>query len=218
MMKRILFMCALSMVMLAQAQNEAMKMLVYSNAQNTATWSQAKKSMENLAATQSLKVVFSSDQAVFKPNMADAYVLVVLLQTDRDLQEASISHLEAFTNAGGGLMVVHSKMNQANFFGAATNGMQPLSQLSVSKAADSRVATYFMKANWSVLDMPYRATSLQSNVDLLLGTKNSPISWSKSVGKGKLFATVLGGDAGIYQNKSFQKHLEGAIVFCLNDM
>jgi len=49
------------------------------------------------------------------------------------------------------------------------------------------------------------------NVNIVMG--DHPLVWCRSIGSGRSFHTALGHTLEIYDNKTFRKHLAGAVLW-----
>lgn len=215
-MKPILLICHLLLACILQAQQPPEKILVYSSTQANAIPATTKSTIVQLAAQQSFQTEYTNNQTKLTTISQDTHPLVILLQVKEPISTKAINHLKTYVKQGGGLLVIHSKISNADYLGGHTTTLSTVQQPAI--AAKNHASTYFLKDNWAVKDKAYAVTNYSHQNQLLLGTSSTPISWATALGKGNIFCTVLGGTADIYTNPNFKKHLQGALLYCLQYM
>jgi cytochrome c len=163
-------------------------------------------------------------------DLADYDVVIFLNRTPADLGSAEQGALQAFLQAGNGMVVIHAALDSLGGWGWWEEAVDAFvdQKLSVQPAevivADQvHPSTLTLPQLWAVSDAWYNLSSNPRGKAHVLATlrENSitggtngfdhPLSWCKEYGGGRVWVTTLGGTQALYMNSFFRDHLTGGI-------
>jgi type 1 glutamine amidotransferase len=187
--------------------------------------------VQQIAAENGWVVVATEDPAMFEPATLSDFEVIVFLSTTGDvLDDAQQAALQAWVQAGGGFVGIHSASNTEEdwpwFVGllGTTFADHPAQQTATVHVADaSHPSTMHLVDPWVRFDEWYNFDSNPSDtVDVLLrldettyegGTmgRDHPIAWAHEYDGGRSFYTGLGHTIESWSEPEFLAHVEGAI-------
>lgn len=221
-----------------QKQTQAKKVLVYTK---TLGWRHQSietgvKTIEEFGSKHNFEVTHTEDSLHFSQQDLRQYNAIVFLNTTGNVLDLKAqSAFEKYIQGGGSFLGVHAAADTeynwpwygklvGGYFESHPNNPNIREAQLIKK--DQHASTNHLKKITKISDEWYNYKNLNSKIQPVLmldetsyegGTNGNfhPISWYHKYDGGKAFYTGLGHPKEAYSNPIFKKHLEEALLWCL---
>jgi PKD repeat protein/glucose/arabinose dehydrogenase len=206
------------------------RVLVFTGGKSTVT-AAGVAAIRQLGRQHRFTVDVTADPAAFTPANLDRYATVVFLNTAGDrLDDAQQAAYEGYFTAGGGFVGIHSAIEAepeweflTGVLGTRAAGVTDPQPATIEVADRVHPASASLPEYWQVTDGWYDYTDNVRGVSHVLATVDEqtydggamgfdhPVTWCKDYQGGRSFYTGRGGTRDAYRDRSFGRHLLGAI-------
>jgi uncharacterized protein len=186
--------------------------------------------MEQITEKLNWSMTHSEDAALFNPDTLKNYGIIVFLCTSGTiLNEEEKLSLETFVESGGSFLGIHSASDTeydwpwyGKMLGAWFSDHPHIQEARLYTSTTPHPSIMGLPSEWFHTDEYYNFRSFEPDIQRVLfvdGTTftggkhsdNHPMSWYKTIGKGKSFYCALGHTNESYEDSVFQLHIENAL-------
>jgi type 1 glutamine amidotransferase len=191
------------------------------------------KAVQMLGAVNNFRVIATEDAAAFTGSNLAQFQTVVFMSTTGDvLNESQQAAFEAYIRQGGGYVGAHAAADTEYnwpFYGMLVGAWfashPAIQQATINIEDRSHPATKHFSSTWTRTDEWYNFRNNQrATAHILMSLKEAsyyggtmggdhPITWCKTIGKGRSFYTGLGHTEESFSDPNFTKLLLGAIRY-----
>lgn len=181
-------------------------------------------------------VTHTEDSLAFNSNNLKKYDLVIFLSTTQDvLGDEQQTAFEKYIQNGGSFMGIHAAADTEyewpwynKLVGAYFLSHPKQQEAKIEVVDKSHPATAHLDDTWTHFDEWYNYKSINPDIKVLMkldegsyeggeNRDNHPIAWYHEFDGGRAFYTGLGHTHEAYDDPDFQRHLVGAIRWCLGN-
>ena len=219
----------------ARSADASFKVLVFSKTAGFRHSSIPKgiRAIQSLGAASNFTITSTEDATAFtESNLAQFQTVVFMSTTGIVLNPTEKTAFEEYIRGGGGYVGVHAAADTeygwpfyATLVGAWFASHPAIQQATVNIEDRSHPATAHLAVTWTRTDEWYNyRTNPRATAHILMSLDESsylggtmrgdhPITWCKTIGKGRSFYTGLGHTEESYDDPNFTKLLLGAILY-----